>query len=74
MAIARITTPGLVSIAVLVAFLWACILGQHLIIQNANQEFSRALTEIKTLRVRQRMQPVSAPARPAARPPRPTIG
>ncbi len=61
MAIAKITGAGLTSIAVLVAVLWACFLGEHLIVQHANREFARTMTEIRLLQKR-RVMPVSAPA------------
>jgi hypothetical protein len=69
MATARITGAGMGSIAMLVAVLWACILGEHLIVQRANREYSQAMTEIRQMQ-KKRVMPVSAPvgrriARPA---------
>ena len=75
MAIAKITTSGLSSIAVLVLLLWGCIVGEHLVIKHANREFSSALREIRTLQMKKRAEPAAAPAqRWKARPVNPAIG
>ena len=63
MPIAKITGGGLSCIAMLVLILWACILGEHVIMQRANQEYSRAMTEIRVLQ-RKHLEPVSSPAAP----------
>ncbi len=75
MAIAKITSSGLKSIGILVVILWACILGERLIVQRANQECTQALTKIRVLRMKKRAEPVSAPARPwKPSLPRPEVG
>lgn len=61
MAIAKITGAGLSAIATLVMVLWACILGEHLIVQQANQELVSAMTEIRTLQLRKGAVPTSTP-------------
>ena len=61
MALAKITGTGLTWIAVLVVVLWACILGEHLIVQRANQEFTQTMLEIRRLQVRKGAQPASTP-------------
>ena len=71
MAIMKITGAGLASIAILVAMLWGCILGEHLIVQRANRELASAMSEIRTLQKR-RVVPVSTPR--TRHPRRPAIG
>lgn len=75
LALARITGAGLSSIALLVAILWGCILGEHLIVQRANRDMTQALTAIRALQLKKRVQPAAAPA-PGWKPPvvRPAIG
>jgi hypothetical protein len=63
MVFARITGAGLSSIAMLVVVLWACILGEHLIVDRANREFSTAMTELHQLQMKRRAEPASVPAR-----------
>jgi hypothetical protein len=72
MMLARISGAGLISIAVLVAILWACILGEHLIVKRANREFSRAMIELRQLQIKKRTVPASLPAVPHSA--RPSIG
>jgi hypothetical protein len=72
MMLARISRAGLTSIAALVAILWACILGEHLIVKRANREFSRAMIEIRLLQVKKHTVPASLPAAPHRV--RPSIG
>jgi hypothetical protein len=61
MALAKITGAGLSAIAMLVMVLWACILGEHLIVQRANRELAGAMTEIRTLQLRKSALPTSTP-------------
>jgi hypothetical protein len=72
MVLAKISGAGLSSIAMLVVVLWACILGEHLIVDRANREFSSAMTELHQLQMKRRAEPASAPAR--RHPGRPVIG
>jgi len=73
MALMKISGAGLSAIAMLVALLWACILGEHLIVQRANEELSGAMTRMRLLqKKRQGTIPVSLPA--SSRPLRPAIG
>ncbi|HTQ55431.1 MAG TPA: hypothetical protein VMI94_13275 [Bryobacteraceae bacterium] len=65
--IAKITGPGLASIAVGVALLWACIIGEHGIVARANAGTAETLRAMRALRLRHRRDPVTAPARPAVR-------
>lgn len=60
-ALAKITGAGLSAIGLLVIVLWACILGEHLIVQRANRELAGAMTEIRTLQHRKATVPASTP-------------
>ena len=61
MVLAKITGAGLSSIAMLVIVLWACILGERLIVDHANREFSGAMAEIRQLQMKRRAEPASVP-------------
>jgi hypothetical protein len=75
MPIAKITTSGLSSIALLVVLLWGCIVGEHMIVRRANHEYTRALNEIRALKMKKRNEPAATPVRRwKARPLNPTIG
>jgi len=71
MVFAKITGAGLSSIAMLVIVLWACILGEHMIVERANLELSQAMSELRQLQ-KKRVEPVSSPLR--SHPVRPAIG
>ena len=47
MTIAGITKPGLIVMAILVAILWGCFIGERLTVQRANQEMARTLREMR---------------------------
>jgi len=64
--IAKITGQGLTSVAILVALLWACALGERVIMRRADAEAAQVLNAMRVLRTRQRRQPAAAPARPLA--------
>ena len=68
MALARITRPGLVSIAVLVAILWGCIFMERHLLRNSKLETYRALRDIRYLKFKRRVEPASQPVPPAVRP------
>lgn len=74
MAIAKITGPGLKSIAMLVLLLWGCIVGEHVIVKQANMEAYRALQDIRSLQLQKRAEPVSVPKPRIPHPARPTFG
>jgi hypothetical protein len=50
MPIARITSQGLIAIALLVAALWACILAEHSITRSARLTGASSLQELQLLR------------------------
>ena len=68
MALARITRPGLISIAVLVAILWSCIFMERHLLRNSRMETYRALRDIRYLKFKRRAEPASQPVPPAVRP------
>ena len=75
MAIAGITRQGLASMAVSVAVLWGCFLGERVIVRQAVAEQARALHTIDSLRFHQlHDQPVSAPVPQIPHPFRPAVG
>jgi hypothetical protein len=71
MAIAKITREGLVSIAVLVAILWGCILGERILTRNTSLETYRVMRQIRYLKLKRHIEPAS---QPAANPPSPSLG
>ena len=68
MALVRITRQGLVSIAILVAILWGCVLTERRISRNSRIETYRALREIRYLKFRLRVEPTSRPLPPTPAP------
>ncbi len=74
MAIARITGQGLTSIAVLVVLLWACAIGERIIVDRANAETSEALRAMRSLQLKNRRQPAATPVRPTQHRQRPEVG
>jgi len=63
MPIAKITGQGLMAIALSVAFLWTCFITERVMSKQAHLERARLMREIEWFQQRQRIQPVSAPAR-----------
>ena len=68
MAVVKITGQGLSAIAILVALLWGCLVGEHVIVRHANQEARHALRQVRQLRMKQQLEPASAPRLIAPRP------
>jgi hypothetical protein len=66
-AIARITSQGLTSIAILVALLWACAIGERVIVDRANAETTEAVRAMRSLQLKNRRQPAATPVHPARR-------
>ena len=62
MPIVKITGQGLSAIALSVALLWGCVMGQRAVARRAFSERAQVLREISRMRRRQRTHPVSAPA------------
>ena len=62
MPIVKITGQGLSAIALSVALLWGCVMGERVAARRAFSERARVLREISRMQRRRRSQPVSAPA------------
>jgi hypothetical protein len=62
MPIVRITGQGLSAIALSVALLWGCVMGERVAARRAFSERAKVLREISRMQRRRRSQPVSAPA------------
>ena len=73
MALAKITREGLVTIAVLVAILWGCILTERVLSRNTSIETYRVLRQIRYLKFKLHVEPASHPA-PNFRSLRPVVG
>ena len=62
MPIVKITGQGMSAIALSVALLWGCLIGERLAARRAFSERAKVLRDISRLRRRERTQPVSAPS------------
>ena len=75
MKLAQITRQGLISISILVAVLWGCVLTELRISRNSRVETYRALRDIRYLKFKRRVEPTSRPQLPPALPSaRPVLG
>ena len=75
MPIARITGQGLAAIALSVALLWACFIGERLMVRQALAERAQLMRELHQMQRESRStQPVSAPAPIGPPPSRVTLG
>lgn len=61
MSIGKITKPGLAGMAVSVALLWGCFIGEQCVVRSARIERARALYNLERLRRGRESQPASAP-------------
>ena len=61
MAVSKITAPGLTGMALSVALLWGCVIGERLIVRRANLDWRDALHSNQRLRQQQKSEPVLAP-------------
>jgi len=61
MSIARITGPGLAAIGVSVALLWTCVLGEHVMVKQAQIERAQVVRDMQRLQ-RRHTEPVSLPS------------
>lgn len=73
MALAKITREGLVTIAVLVAILWGCILRERVLSRNTSIETYRVLRQIRYLKFKLHVEPASHPG-PLSPSLRPVVG
>jgi hypothetical protein len=62
MPIVKITGQGLSAIALSVALLWGCLIGERVAARRAFSERAKVLRDISRIRRRQRTRPVSVPA------------
>ena len=67
MVIAKITGQGLTSIAILVALLWTCVIGERLIVRRAHASAAETLRAMRRLEVKNRRTPADVSPRPIAR-------
>jgi hypothetical protein len=65
--VAKITGQGLTSIAILVALLWTCVIGEHLIVGRAIAGTTQVMRDMRDLQLKKRRQPAATPARPSHR-------
>ncbi|HUD99177.1 MAG TPA: hypothetical protein VMR62_06350 [Bryobacteraceae bacterium] len=61
--VAKITGQGLTSIAVLVALLWTCVIGERVILWRANARAAEAVAAMRDLRAKIRRMPAATPPR-----------
>ncbi len=72
MQLAKITEQGLAAIALSVALLWGCVLGEHAMMRQALRERAQVMRQV--VRAPQRTQPVLAPSPLVRHRIRPTAG
>jgi len=73
-SVAKITGQGLMSIAILVALLWTCLICQRVTLRRANAGAAQVMRAMRELRLKNRRQPAAAPARPRHRPRNTEVG
>jgi hypothetical protein len=73
MPIARITGQGLAAIALSVALLWACLIGERLILKRSTARRAQVMHQLRQMQLRNNTQPASTPVRPFAHPARTTL-
>jgi len=59
--IAKITGQGLLSIAILVALLWTCVIAEHVIAGRAAAGATEVVRAMRELRLKNRRQPAATP-------------
>lgn len=64
MPIAKITGQGLAAIALSVALLWACFVGERLIMNQSYACRAQVMRDLRRMQVHQHSQPVSTPPQP----------
>jgi hypothetical protein len=71
MPIAKITGQGLASMALAVGLLWACVIGERVLVERAETEAAETVRAMHILQRKARRIPAGVPAR---LPPAPVIG
>jgi hypothetical protein len=74
MPIAKITGQGLAAIALSVALLWACLVGERMTLNKAVVRRAQVMRELKRMQIRHQTQPASIPVQRPYRPAPATIG
>ena len=74
MPIARITGQGLAAIALSVALLWACFIGERVLVRQTLKRQAQVMRELHQMQRDHRSEPVNSPAPHSLRPPRITLG
>jgi hypothetical protein len=73
MPVAKISGHGLLALACAVALLWGCLIGERLMLRNADIERVKVIREMEQLK-RLRPTPVSSPQPASPRRPQVTVG
>ena len=74
MPIAKITGQGLAAIALSVALLWACLIGERLLVSQTLAQRAQLMRELHQMQRDRGTQPVSTPVRPATHSSRVAVG
>ena len=74
MPFAKITGQGLAAIALSVALLWTCLIGERVIVHHASARQAQLIRELHQLQRSRRSVPVSVPAPAVPHPGRITVG
>ena len=74
MPIAKITGQGLAAIALSVALLWACFIGERLLVRQSLDQRAQLMRELHQMQRDHGTQPVSTPVRPGAHSSRVAVG
>ena len=61
MPIAKITGQGLAAIALSVALLWACLIGERVMVRRAYTQRAQVMRDLQRMQRSNRSEPVSAP-------------
>jgi hypothetical protein len=73
MPVVKITGQGLSAIALSVALLWACLIGERSVVRRAEAQRAQALEGIRRLRRQVEPQPVATPVPPRIVPAKPAL-
>lgn len=74
MPIAKITGQGLAAIGLSVALLWACLIGERLLLSQTLAERAQVMRELHQMQRDRGTQPVSTPAHRSSHTPRVAVG
>jgi hypothetical protein len=74
MPIAKITGQGLAAIALSVALLWACLIGERMLVSQTLAQRAQVMRELHQMQREHGTQPVSTPAHRSAHSARVAIG